>query len=82
MCESDSFIHRSVFGGGRGSGGISTVGFMPQMVYSKLCTAFDQLITDFFQKFLVTSIIVIFPNMCGEPWTGDRIEVPLHGFTG
>ena len=47
MRESNSLVHRAVFGRSGRSGGVSPVGLVPQVVYRKLCAAFDKVVADF-----------------------------------
>ena len=71
-----SLINRPMF---RRSGRrcrICTVRFMPQIINSKIRTALYQVIACFFQKFQISCIVIIFPNMSSQPGTCHRIEVP------
>ena len=80
MHKGGSFVNRSVFGRSGRSCGVSSIRLAPQKVSGKLSTALNQIVSGFFQEFLVTGIIIIFPDVCCQPGTGHRIEVPRHIF--
>ena len=76
MREGDSLVHRTVFGRGGRSGGVSPVGLVPQMVNGELGAALDKFVSYFFQKLLVAGVVVVFPDMRGKPRSGGGVEIP------
>ena len=59
MYEGGSLIYRSVFGRGGWGGCVSAVRAMPQVVYGKVGTAFNQVIPCFFQEFFVACVVIV-----------------------
>ena len=55
---------------------------MPYIGYSKVGTALDKIIAYFFQEFIVSGVIIIFPNVSCQPGTCHRVKVPGHIFIG
>lgn len=39
----------------------------------KVCTTFNQFITDFFEKLHISGVVIILPNVCCQPWSCHRL---------
>ena len=74
-----TFVNASMFGRGARCSSIGTIGLFPEEVGSEAGGSPDDGIAFATQPFAVAGVVVIIPQMSGQPWTGGRTQIVRHG---
>ena len=78
MGEGRAFVDRTVFGRGGGSGRQGAVGLAPQEVFAEEGAALHERIGHFAQEGNIAGVVVVVPQVDGQPRGGHGVVVPRH----